>query len=98
MHVLKPLMLVVFSSTELVRGRFHPASPLTTKKKCSGHARDWLSLGLLWSVGEEPEECQKSKRGCRAFYWRDNRSEIGEEAGGHAAFPRSPRLERPEGG
>jgi hypothetical protein len=38
-----------------------------------------ISLGLLWAVGAECEECQKSKRGFRAFYWKDNKSEIGEE-------------------
>jgi hypothetical protein len=42
-------------------------------------ARNIISRDFLWTVGKKHEECQKAKPDFRAFYWREQNSEIWEE-------------------
>lgn len=68
-------------------------------------ARNIISRDFLWTVGKKHEECQKAKPDFRAFYWREQNSEIWEEVKptvrtslGQHWHSRLPRLGSPKRG
>jgi hypothetical protein len=68
-------------------------------------ARNIISRDFLWTVGKKHEECQKAKLDFRAFYWREQNSEIWEEVKpivrtslGQHWHSRLPRLASPKRG